>query len=67
MRLAAVPALLLVAGCGQADSDPGPGRVTVGEARALDEAATMLDKQRLPAAAAKAGQKPPPVPSASPG
>ena len=28
--------------------DPGPGGVTVGEARALDEAAEMLDAQRLP-------------------
>ena len=67
MRLVAVPVLVLLAGCGQADSDPGPGGVTVGEARALDEAATMLDKQRLPAAAAKAGEKPQSAPSASPG
>ena len=43
-----VPALLLAA-CGKADSDAGPGGVTVGEARALDQAAEMLDKQRLPA------------------
>ena len=39
---------LLLAGCGPNDTDPGPGGVTVGEARALDEAAEMLDEQRLP-------------------
>jgi hypothetical protein len=37
-----------LAGCGSGDDDPGPGGVTVGEARALDEAAAMLDAQRLP-------------------
>ena len=48
----ALPALLVAAGplsgCGPNDTDPGPGGVTVGEARALDEAAEMLDEQRLP-------------------
>lgn len=39
---------MLLAGCGQAESDPGPGGVTVGEARALDEAAEMLEQRRLP-------------------
>jgi len=34
----------LLGGC-QQDNDPGPGGVTVGEARALDEAAAMLDAQ----------------------
>lgn len=41
-------ALVLLSGCGDADTDPGPGGVTVGEARALDQAAEMLDQQRLP-------------------
>ena len=41
-------AAALLAGCGAADNDPGPGGVTVGEARALDEAAEMLEEQRLP-------------------
>lgn len=36
------------AACGQADNDPGPGGVTVGEARALDEAAEMIEAKRLP-------------------
>jgi hypothetical protein len=39
---------LLVAACGPAGNDPGPGGVTVDEARALDEAAAMLDERRLP-------------------
>lgn len=53
---ALVPATLLLAGCGS-DNDPGPGGVTVGEARALDDAAEMLDARRPPESAA---------PSASP-
>lgn len=40
---------LTLAACGPSDNDPGPGAVTVGEARALDEAAEMLDEQRTPA------------------
>lgn len=35
-----------LASCGPADNDPGPGGVTVGEARALDEAAEMLDERQ---------------------
>ena len=48
---ASLAAAMLLAGCGPSDTDPGPGGVTVGEARALDEAAEMLDEQRLPAEA----------------
>lgn len=40
-------------GCGKADNDPGPGNVTVGEARGLDEAAEMIEAGRLPAGAAR--------------
>ncbi|WP_408591673.1 hypothetical protein [Novosphingobium sp.] len=36
--------LLCVAGC-TSDSDPGPGGVSRGEARALDDAAAMLDQR----------------------
>ena len=39
---------LALAGCGPGANDPGPGGVTVGEARALDDAAEMLDHQRGP-------------------
>jgi hypothetical protein len=50
-------AVLGLSACGPNDADAGPGGVSVGEARALDEAAAMLEQQRLPPAAA---------PSASP-
>lgn len=56
--LLASAALMLVAGCGARDNDPGPGGVTVGEARALDEAAEMLEARR--------GQPPVAVPSPAP-
>jgi hypothetical protein len=42
-----LPAALSLGGC-QKDTDPGPGGVTVGEARALDEAAEMLQKRPAP-------------------
>ena len=62
-------AALLLAGCGPNDTDPGPGGVTVGEARALDEAAEMLDEQRLPPEAlpsAEPGATPGPGPAETP-
>jgi hypothetical protein len=39
--------VLMLAGC-QKDTDPGPGGVTQGEARALDEAAEMLEQRPAP-------------------
>ncbi len=57
-HLALIPLALLTA-CGPSESDPGPGGVTVGEARALDEAAEMLEQRRLPAEAV-AGASPSP-------
>jgi hypothetical protein len=48
MRVLALLPLALLAACGPSDSDPGPGGVTVGEAKALDEAAEMLEQRRLP-------------------
>lgn len=42
---------LALAGCGKADTAPGPGGVSVGEARALDEAAEMIEDNRLDPAA----------------
>ncbi len=42
----APPLLLLAAACGSEDTDPGPGGVSVGEARALDEAAEMIEARR---------------------
>ena len=43
----ALAALLLIAACGENDNDPGPGGVTVGEARALDDAAEMIKQRQL--------------------
>jgi hypothetical protein len=43
--LALLPLALLIA-CGPSQNDPGPGGVTVGEAKALDEAAEMLEQRR---------------------
>ena len=43
--------VLLAAACSQPDNAPGPGGVTVGEAKALDEAAAMLDQRQPPAEA----------------
>lgn len=43
--------LALLAACGPGENDPGPGGVTVGEAQELDEAAAMLESQKLPAEA----------------
>lgn len=45
-----IASVLALAGCGKPDNAPGPGGVTVGEAKALDEAAEMIEAQRLPPA-----------------
>lgn len=42
-RSATLAALLLLAACSRTDNEPGPGGVTVGEAKALDDAAAMLE------------------------
>jgi hypothetical protein len=47
----ALTVLLALAACSKSDNDPGPGGVTVGEAKALDQAAEMIEQRRLPAAA----------------
>ncbi|WP_374407655.1 hypothetical protein [Pelagerythrobacter sp.] len=47
-RIALLAPLVLLAACEPADNEPGPGGVTVGEAKALDEAAEMLEQRRLP-------------------
>lgn len=57
-----LPAL---AGCSAKDTDPGPGGVTVGEARTLDEAAEMLDARQLPERTPAATPAQKPVPAAS--
>ena len=48
MRVSRTTVLLLIAAlasCGPADNEPGPGGVSVEDARALDEAAEELDGQ----------------------
>ena len=48
MRVSRTPVLLLMAAlasCGPADNEPGPGGVSVEDARALDDAAQELDGQ----------------------
>ena len=58
---------LLVVGCGPGENEPGPGGVTVGEARALEDAAAMLDAHRSPADGAAVVPAPlPPTPTATP-
>lgn len=43
--LAIAALLLFLAGCSRTDNEPGPGGVTVSEAKALDEAAEMLESR----------------------
>lgn len=47
---------LVVASCGQSGHDRDPGGLTADEAQALDEAAEMLQAQRLPKGAPETGQ-----------
>jgi len=46
-RIASIAALVLLfaAGCSRTDNEPGPGGVTVSEAKALDDAAEMLESR----------------------
>lgn len=46
--LAALAALAFMAGCEKPDNAPGPGGVTVGEAKALDQAAEMIESDAPP-------------------
>ena len=43
---------ILAAGCSRTDNEPGPGGVTVSEAKALDDAAAMLESRDAVAPAA---------------
>ncbi len=45
-----VPILLALAACGRSDDTAAPGDVTVSEAKALDEAAEMIEAHRPPPA-----------------
>jgi hypothetical protein len=59
----ALLAVAALAACGKSDNDPGPGGVTVGEARALDEAAQMLEQRRMPTEALYPAASPSPTPA----
>ena len=50
-RLTSAATLVLVAGCSRTDNEPGPGGVTVSEAKALDDAAEMLESRDTASAA----------------
>ncbi|MFA7603589.1 MAG: hypothetical protein WCY29_11330 [Novosphingobium sp.] len=63
--IALMPLVLSLAACGPADNDPGPGGVTVGEARALDEAAEMIEQRRPPANVLPSPSEPRMMPSGS--
>jgi len=46
--LCALCALAALGACEKADNQPGPGGVTVGEARQLDEAAATIESEAPP-------------------
>lgn len=53
---AAIAVTFALSGCGPSENEPGPGGVTVSEARALDEAAEMIERRRLPPGAIREEQ-----------
>ena len=61
--LALATLCLSLAACGPGENEPGPGGLTVGEARALDDAAAMLDARQSPADGA--AKVPAPLPPTS--
>lgn len=70
-RAALASVLLTLAACSQPDNATGAGGVTAGEARALEEAAAMVDSQQIPPEAMPsprepAQAKPAEVPAARP-
>lgn len=65
--IAVVFATLALAACGSSDDGRAPGDVSVSEAKALDEAAEMIEARRPPAAVATvAAPLPPQVPVQTP-
>ena len=54
MSVVALALLGATAGCSRTDNEPGPGGVTVSEAKALDDAAAMLESRDSAAAADQA-------------
>ena len=64
MRLVPLLALLLLSACSSSDEGRTAGGVSQAEAAALDDAAEVLDQQRLPADAVPAAQ--PVAPASAP-
>lgn len=64
--LAVVFATLALAGCGSSDDAAGPGDVSVSEAKALDEAAEMIEARRPPPPAETVSAPLPPPANAKP-
>ena len=67
-RAALLLAVLVCAACSRPDNAAGAGGVSAGEAKALDDAAEMVQSQQLPASAIPAPQntasaQPAPAPS----
>ena len=60
MASAALAMLMLTTGCSRTDNEPGPGGVTVSEAKALDDAAEMLESRdsAAPPETGKAAEEP---------
>lgn len=48
MASASLALLILATACSRTDNEPGPGGVTVSEAKALDDAAEMLESRDSP-------------------
>ncbi|MFM5893318.1 MAG: hypothetical protein ACKOQM_02660 [Novosphingobium sp.] len=65
-RAALASALLLIAACSQPDNASGAGGVSAGEARALDDAAQMVQEQQIPPGAMPKPQSPQPAKPAAP-
>lgn len=63
--VAAVLVPLALAACEKADNQPGPGGVTVGEGRALDEAAQMIESATPPPPGEATGAGPGAAPGVS--
>jgi len=64
-RAVLLSALLLTA-CSQPDNAAGAGGVSAGEARALDDAAQMVQDQQIPAEAMPSPQNPAPTKASVP-
>lgn len=62
--LAIVPLVLALAACGRSDDTAAPGDVTISEAKALDEAAEMIEARRPPPpVVTPSAPLPPPLPT----